>query len=219
MPNESAISISKRRREREHEEMNARIKDIAREMFVRDGYEAVTLQKIADAMEYTRPALYRYFKDKDALLAQIVLDDMEELHALLMDCAAIVDPLERLIEMARRSGAWAVEHPNHYLLFHSPAWTTQEDAVRAQQGIPKEREPLRLLYNTINELIKHKKVRSEYADAALLARTVWAGIHGTIMLELTMSEYDRGLIHDRLRPFPERLDMMLKGLMKGFLKE
>lgn len=218
MDPDTSISVSQRRRARERAEMNARIKNIAREMFVREGYEAVTLQKIADALEYTRPALYRYFTDKNELLAQIVLDDMKELHALLMDCAAIADPLERLIEMAHRSGAWAVEHPNQYLLFYSSAWTEREDVIRLQQNVPVHLEPLHLLYSTLHELIEQNKVGREHADPALLAGTVLAGLHGLIMLELTMSEYDRSLIHDRLRPFPERLEAMLKGLMYGFLR-
>ncbi len=44
-------------------------------------------------------------------------------------------------------------------------------------------------------------------------------MHGTIMLELTMSDYDRALLHDRPRPFLERLIMILDGLMRRFTKE
>lgn len=83
--------------------MTERIKDIARTMFVRDGYEAVTLNKIATELEYTRPAIYRYFRDKNDLLAMIVREDMQDLHAQLWKCAEIEDPLERLVAMARRS--------------------------------------------------------------------------------------------------------------------
>ncbi len=215
--NQSAVS--KARRERERNELTERIKDIARDMFVRDGYEAVTLHRIATELEYTRPAIYRYFKDKDDLLAAIVLEDMEDLHADLLECADIDDPLARLLEMARRNAAWAVEHPNHYLLFSSPAWRAQEDDVRSGQGISPEQEPLHLLYMAIEELIVQGRVKEDEKDPALLAATLWAGIHGTIMLEITMSGYDRALIHDRERPFMERLEAMFRGLMNGFLKE
>ncbi len=215
----SQSTVSKARRERERNELTERIKDIARDMFVRDGYEAVTLHRIATELEYTRPAIYRYFRDKNDLLATVVLEDMQDLHAQLLQCAEIEDPLERLVAMAHRNGAWAVEHPNHYLLFYSQAWTQQEDAVRAELNIPAEMEPLRLLYNTIEELIAAGRIKSQYTDAASLARTVLAGIHGAIVLEITMSAYDRRLIHDRKRPFQERLDMLLSGLMHGFVRE
>ena len=41
------------RREREKREVRERILDAARELFARDGYEAVTMRKVADAIEYS----------------------------------------------------------------------------------------------------------------------------------------------------------------------
>jgi len=55
MGKKSQVEIAKACRERAA--LKTRIKDIAREMFIRDGYEAVTLHKIATALEYTRPAI------------------------------------------------------------------------------------------------------------------------------------------------------------------
>ena len=219
MRKKNQAEIAKARRERERAALITRIKDIAREMFIRDGYEAVTLHKIATALEYTRPAIYRYFKDKNDLLVSIVLEDMETLYAQLQEYSSIADPLEKLIKMALRNSEWAIEHPNHYLLFYHPAWTAQEDEVRARQGISLEREPLHLLYKTVEEMIAQGKIKPEYKDAALLAKTVWACIHGIIMLEIAMSGYDRALIHDRDHPFEERLMVLINGLASGFLRE
>ncbi|HOC68034.1 MAG: putative HTH-type transcriptional regulator [Candidatus Hydrogenedentes bacterium ADurb.Bin101] len=214
----SQSAISRARRERERDALKTRIKDIARKMFVREGYEAVTFQKIATSLEYTHPALYRYFQDKNDLLSTIVLEDMEDLHAQLLECASIADPLDRLIAMAHTNGVWAIEHPNHYLLFYSQAWTAQEDEVRAARSVALDYEPLHVLYSAIEELLEQGRVKGEYADAALLAKTLLAGMHGVIMLEITISGYDRALIHDRDRSFPEHLDAMIGGLMHGLLK-
>lgn len=214
----SQSAISKARRERERRELAARIKEIAREMFVRDGYEAVTLHKIATALEYTRPFIYRYFKDKDELLRAIVLEDMEDLHAELLECAGIRDPLERLMVMARRNTEWAVAHPNHYLLFYSRAWREQEVAARSEEAVPLQQEPLYLLLETLSLMMKKGMFREEHTDPSLVARTLWAGMHGVIMLELTMSGYDQSLIRDSKRPVLDSLDTMMNGLMKGLLK-
>lgn len=187
-------------------------------MFVRDGYEAVTLEKIATELEYTRPAIYRYFKDKNELLISIVLEDMEGLFAILMECSSIVDPLQRLIEMGCRYGVWAVQHPNHYLLLYSRAWTRQEDAVRARQGVSLEHEPLTLLFRTMGELIDQGRIKKEFADTALLTKTAWACMHGIILLEIRMSGYDRSLIHDRENSVISSLEVLVKGLTQGFLQ-
>ncbi len=219
MDPKSQSQISKARRERERDEMTARIKDIAREMFVRDGYEAVTLQKIAAKLEYTRPSLYRYFKDKKELLCAIVLEDMQDLHGQVLECASMEDPVEQLMEMARRYAVWAVTHPNHYLLFYSRGWTEQEDAVRQEVGVPREQEPLFLLYRAVERLVEEGMLKQKYNDAPLIARTLLAAVHGVVMLEITMSNYDKSLIQDKGRPFPQCLETILGGLASGFLKE
>lgn len=209
---------SETRRERERDEMTARIKDVAREMFVKDGYEAVTLQKIADVMEYTRPFLYRYFRDKNEILISIVLEDMEALHSELLKCASIEDPLTRLREMARQNVLWAVAHPNHYLLLYSEAWVKQEESIRVMADIPLEREPLVLCFKAVEELIERKKVKPQHCDVALIARTLWAAVHGIIMLHITMSGYDKKLIRDLSPSILTCLDAMMDGLMTGFLR-
>ncbi|HEY8369587.1 MAG TPA: helix-turn-helix domain-containing protein, partial [Thermodesulfobacteriota bacterium] len=56
------------RRERERAATRAKILDAARELFVSEGYDAVTMRRIADRIEYTAAALYRHFPDKRALL-------------------------------------------------------------------------------------------------------------------------------------------------------
>lgn len=214
----SQSEIARKRRMRERNLFISRIKDVAREMFIRDGYEAVTLHKIASALEYTRPAIYRYFKNKDELLTAIVLEDMADLHSRLVECAHIEEPLERLIEMARRESAWAVEHPNHYLLFHSRAWMMHEDHIRAEWAIPQEQEPLHLLFDSVREIIMQGRVKDEYQDAVLLTKTLVAAVHGIIMLEINISNYDRKLMHDRDYPLRERVDTLIHGFMRGVLR-
>lgn len=217
MPQRNQSAASKNRRERERVEMISRIKEIAREMFVRNGYDAVTLQGIADALEYTAPAIYRYFKDKKELLSAIVLEDMEDLHAKLLECARLENPLERLMEMARQNALWAANHPNHYLLFYSPAWREREDAVRMEANRPLKQEPLFEVYRAVEELIERGMLKKEFHDPPLAARTLLAGIHGVIMLEITMSGYDKSLIHDDKRPVLERLEAMVNALLRGIL--
>ncbi|HEY1434684.1 MAG TPA: helix-turn-helix domain-containing protein, partial [Thermoanaerobaculia bacterium] len=45
------------RRERERQELRDRILDAARELFVEQGYDAVTMRKIAERIEYSPTAI------------------------------------------------------------------------------------------------------------------------------------------------------------------
>ena len=56
------------RRAREKKELRQEILDAAREMFVEDGYENVSMRKIAEKIEYSPTTIYLYFRDKADLL-------------------------------------------------------------------------------------------------------------------------------------------------------
>src|SRR5690606_32430488 len=107
----TVLSPSQKRRARERQELTERIMDAARSLFVRDGYEAVTLSKVAQAVEYSQGAIYQYFKDKRALVMAIIRADYLSLRDQFQDCRDIADPIERLTTMARRFAAWGVTHP------------------------------------------------------------------------------------------------------------
>ena len=55
----------KERQEREREAVSRAILDAARDLFVAEGYENVSIRKIADRIEYSPAAIYSYFPSKD----------------------------------------------------------------------------------------------------------------------------------------------------------
>ena len=84
------------RREREREEVRGKILDAARDLFARDGYEAVTMRKIAEAIEYSPTAIYLHFKDKESLVRELCMGDFDSLARAFQRIAREPDPLERL---------------------------------------------------------------------------------------------------------------------------
>ena len=55
----------KERQERDREAVSRAILDAARELFVAEGYQNVSIRKIADRIEYSPAAIYSYFPSKD----------------------------------------------------------------------------------------------------------------------------------------------------------
>ena len=56
------------RRERERKEVRKKILEAARGLFVAEGYDAVTMRRIAETIEYSPTAIYVHFKDKETSL-------------------------------------------------------------------------------------------------------------------------------------------------------
>lgn len=68
------------RRQKEKEEMRKRIMDTALDIAVAEGWNAVTIRKIAETIEYTSPIVYEHFKNKDDLFNELALMGHHILH-------------------------------------------------------------------------------------------------------------------------------------------
>ena len=71
----------KERRDRERLEMRRAILDAAREIAAKEGWQAVTIRRVAETIEYSPPTIYEYFESKEAILEA----EMHEAFRLLLD--------------------------------------------------------------------------------------------------------------------------------------
>lgn len=175
------------RRQREREEVRTKILDAARELFARHGYDAVTMRRIAEAIEYSPTALYVHFKDKDALIRELCLEDFDSLAVAFRRIAKEPDPLERLRKIGMAYVEFAEKHPNHYrLMFMTPhpesTHPTPEDA-EGRKGNP-EADAYAFLHATMQEAIDRGLLRPELTDAHLVSQAAWAGVHGVVSLHI-----------------------------------
>ena len=60
----------------------------AAELFADNGYHGTSMNQVAAACGVTKPALYHYFRDKDALLAAIAQSHVEHLEEIVAEVAA-----------------------------------------------------------------------------------------------------------------------------------
>ena len=174
------------RREREKEEVRGRILDVARDLFARDGYEAVTMRKIAEAIEYSPTAIYLHFKDKESLVRELCLGDFDSLAKAFQRIAREPDPLERLKKIGLAYADFALEHPNHYhLMFMTPHQIPEKDdeEMAKRKGNP-EADACAFLVHTVAEAIERGQLRPELKDPQIVAQAAWAGVHGVVSLQL-----------------------------------
>src|ERR1700730_11086394 len=103
------------RREREKKELKQEILDAARDLFVREGFENVSMRRIAEKIEYSPTTIYLYFEDKASLLFAIC----EETSARLAKRMAALtkaspDPVKPLRGGCRAYVDFGLKYPNHY---------------------------------------------------------------------------------------------------------
>ena len=61
------------RKEKQKQDIKKMILDASVKLFVEDGFEHVTMRKIADLIEYSPTTVYLYFKDKNEIFFHIFI--------------------------------------------------------------------------------------------------------------------------------------------------
>ena len=76
---------TKERREREKESMKNAILEAAIKIIKDEGYDNLTMRKLANAIEYTPTAIYSYYKDK----AEIIFDISLQIQRKTLSCVKV----------------------------------------------------------------------------------------------------------------------------------
>ena len=205
---------SKERRQKEREEVRAKILDAARDLFVTEGYDAVSMRKIADKIDYTATALYTHFADKDALLLELCNADFMALRDGFEKIARVADPIERLRALGLAYVEFAVNHPGQYrFMFMTPRPEIPPEDQTIRRGDPDE-DAYAFLKATVADVIASGRLRDEYADADMVAQIFWSGVHGLVALRMTKGN-DRWI---DWRPLEDTAHALFEVTLRGVLK-
>ncbi|HTE55041.1 MAG TPA: TetR/AcrR family transcriptional regulator [Kofleriaceae bacterium] len=178
------------RRQRQKESLRASILDAARELLVEHGFDAVTMRKIAEKIEYSPTAIYQYFTDKESLVQELCANDFLTLAGTFGRLAGVADPIERLRQMGAAYVGFARSNPNQYrfmFMVSHPRWTWDTAERNHDRGNPN-RDAYTFLRWTCTEAIDQDRLRVDLTDPDLAAQVIWGAMHGIIALQIAMSE-------------------------------
>lgn len=202
------------RRAREREATRELIIDTAREMFAELGYEAVTMRAIADRIEYTPPAIYHHFRDKDDLIAEIMDRDFLALGRQFGKLGRIEDPVERIRAAARAYVDFALTHPNHYkMMFMTPL----PPRVYSRGAIARrnpDQDAYAFLLRAVQDGMALGRFRPEYRDPEELAQLLWSAVHGIASLHIAKGESDWVEWRNPVKLGTTMCEAMMRGVLR-----
>src|ERR1700757_4201674 len=102
------------RQERDREAVRRAILDAARELFVSEGYQNVSIRKIAERIEYSPAAIYGYFPSKDDIFFALAEEGFRLLHQLVHAPSGgppTASPVGRVRELCWHLYEFSREHP------------------------------------------------------------------------------------------------------------
>ena len=175
----------KERRAREKSETRDKILDAARELFVTEGYEGVSMRRVAERIEYSPTAIYVHFADKQELFHELCQQDYARLAEVFQSSAMSSDPVERLRQIGNTYTEFGVRYPNHYkFMFMTPHPPHEPDEQDAEIRGNPEVDAYAFLKWAVQQAIDARRLREELQDAELISQTLWAAVHGVISLHI-----------------------------------
>jgi AcrR family transcriptional regulator len=170
--------VTKARRERQRREVRQGILDAARAIAARDGWQAVTVRRLAEHVEYSPPVIYQHFASKDEVLLELVREGFRTLRAALDAAGEGAGPPEDvLLRMAHAYWAFAWDSPDLYQVMYGLGGVpfgvaaTWEDGNRIGEAVaPVVAEILGAAHPTNPEEITTRVLG------------LWAAMHGLVAL-------------------------------------
>ena len=204
------------RRDRERLEIRHKILEAARELFLRDGYEGVSMRKVAEKIEYSPTAIYLHFADKESLFQELCHEDFARLAQVFQQGARPAAPAARLRQAGLAYVQFGARFPNHYRLMFMTPHPGLRPGKKALEGKGNpEMDAYAFLKFGVQQAVAAGVFRKGLTDVELISQTLWAAVHGVISLEITKSN-DEWV---QWRPLKKRAELMLDAVMQGLAKK
>ena len=203
----------KERQERDRETVRRAILDAARDLFVTEGFQNVSIRKIAERIEYSPAAIYSYFPSKDDIFFELAEEGFRLLGAPRQpaDCTALkaLPPLQRLRAQFWHFYEFSRDHPQYFALMF-----VDRSVPRISREYERFAFARKMKENILDELADcvGSGALPETVQPAAAMRALSAALIGVAVLRLS----DRlGPGEDADKIASNALDIALAGLRSG----
>ncbi len=185
------------------EALRERLIDEARKMLSVDGYHGVSLRVLTRNVETSTNAVYTLFGSKEALMAEVIVRDLDEAFGEPFESNQSEDAQEELLRAARLYRDYATSDPHMF----AGAFEAMEESRRpgslTDRMNPEARNIASRMHTPLIAICKRisdENPESEL-DPTLMSVALWSVVHGYSSLEnagaLPVSEDEKELVFDR----------------------
>jgi AcrR family transcriptional regulator len=179
----------KERGDRQKGLLRQEILDAARDILAREGYDGLSMRKLAEQIKYSPTAIYLHFRDRDDLVFCVCEESLAGLVRDLLEVEARHrDPLVALKNGLRRYVDFGLKHPQHYrATFMIARVNDANKAARYQEPGTMGMQALAVLSRTVDACVRQKKLAK--VDVHRASCALWAGVHGITSLLIVMPNF------------------------------
>lgn len=168
-------------RNRRHDLTKQKILDTARHILLTEGVQAISMRVLAAKTDYSPAALYKYFANKEEIIAALRQEAWELMTAHPSDISPGMSLPEIFIQSGRGYIDFATKYPEYYLLIMS----TVEDGPKSLEEFKQTPNFIGFL-QFVESIVAAGEFQLPLGYAPFhLALLSWFTVHGISMLKLT----------------------------------
>jgi len=194
------------RRLRQKDEIRSSILATAWQVVKEEGWQSLSIRKIADAIEYSVPVIYDHFQNKEAILLEFGKQGFELLiKKLQLAKKKSLKPAEQLRDIADAYWNFAFKNREYYqLMFGLGIASCETDKCIPGQMVFQE-----LVMDPIKAILDESKKKG--VNACLKYHTYWSVIHGLIAIKMmstsvAVEELNKMVLDDAIAGFIKNLE-------------
>jgi AcrR family transcriptional regulator len=167
------------RKIRQKEEVRSSILKAAWQLVLEEGWQSLSIRKIAEAIEYSVPVIYDHFANKEAILLELTKQGFQLLNAQLVKAKKRSTNPEKQIEaMAYSYWEFAFDHKAYYQVMYGLGMPSCETVSQ----ISELSSFTELILQPIKDLITRSK--NPDVDPYLKLHTFWSMLHGLVSINM-----------------------------------
>lgn len=196
------------RKERQRKEVRDSILSSAWQLVNEEGWQNLSIRRIADAIEYSVPVVYDHFENKEAILSEFNRRGFQLLGDKLKEAKDKHTKSNQQLEaIAFAYWDFAFENKEYYQLMYGVGMPTCESLTK----VPELMAFIGTIHSTIEDLIRENN--ADTANTWLKVHSFWSTIHGLVSINLMSAPVAHlGMNNDEFNK------TILKDFLKGFLK-
>jgi AcrR family transcriptional regulator len=188
---------SKERIHRLKENTRVNILDAAYDIVKDEGWQALSMRKIADRIEYTAPIIYEYYANKEAILLELTKKGYTMLSDRMRTAAAKhADPEGQIEALWLAYWNFAFENKEYYQLMFG----VEVNCCLMDELLPTGTTPYDIAVEPIRKIMGIEDAEDEQVCTKYY--TYWSIIHGLISINIvrkgTTDEINRQILRDAI---------------------
>ena len=171
------------RREKEIQELRQGIIDQSWKIIQEEGWQSLSIRKIADAINYSVPVIYKHFENKEAIVEYFSKEGFSKL-ATDLDASKNIakDQIDHLRQIALAYWKFASENTQYYRIMFGlgiPACETINSSEEMKASS-------KIMLDAVDSVLTASN--NSQADRHLKLKTFWSMLHGFIAIDLLSNQ-------------------------------